>query len=201
MKPWMQLIVTRRGIVDINDITINDEVYTAKRRWRKVTAIKITKTNKLAKSTHSFFTPIGPKQSVLEYLNKTPYYVPRDKNCDNKNLNYWYTLGKKLSELNNLLESETFGIPINIILMDKKKCKAFLDGLFSGGLNYKNISKRARLGLSFMLKKQTWGYDYRSTYIVEKKNFTITTNPVIIKTLEVEEDNSYCVNGLYIYNK
>lgn len=201
MKKPIQLIVTRRGIIDIDEVTINDEVYTAKRRWRKVVSIETQSCNKFIKSTHSFLTPIGKKQSDIE-INKiqVPYYVPRDKNLDNKPLEYWFKIGKLLSSLDSVLYQSSFFIPINVILMDKTKCKSFLDGFFSNNVDITKLDKRARLGLSFMLKKQTKGYEYRSTYIVSKKNFTSNNNCLTIKTLSIDEDDSYCINGLYVFN-
>lgn len=202
MKKPTQLIVTRRGIVDIDDVTVNDEVYTAKRRWKKVISIESQISSKIVKSEYSFFTLIGNRQGVVSVDgNSVPYYIPRDKNLDLKNNDYWFKVGSSLSKMSSyLLYSDTFFIPINIILMDKIKCKSFLEGFFSNSLNIKNISKRAKLGLSFMLKKLTRGHDYRSTYLIKKRTFTLPNKKVIIKTLVIEEDNSYCVNGLYVYN-
>jgi len=201
MNKITQLIVTRRGIIDIDDVTINDEVYTAKRRWRKVIAIKTIMTEDFIKSDYSFLTPIGINQDpVVLHKNLTSYYVPRDKNSDNRSLNYWFLLGKKLSGLSNLLNSDTFSIPINIILMEKKKCKAFIEGFFSTNPNYKNISKRSKLGLSFMLKKLDWGYEYRSTFKIKYKKYKLKNKLYEMKYLEVEEDKSYCINGLYVIN-
>lgn len=197
-----QLIVTRRGIVDINDVTINDEVYTAKRRWRKVVAINVSVTNKFCKSDHSFLTPIGKNQApVIIHKNIVPYYVPRDKNVDRMDLDYWFTLGKNVGNLKDLLNVNSFFIPVNVFLMDRVKCKAFLLGFFSNEINLKEVNKRARLALSFMVKKLQKGYEYRSTSTATKKDFTKKGRYYTIKTLDVEEDNSYCINGLYVFNK
>lgn len=202
MRNLSQLIITRRGILDISEVTLNDEVYTAKRRWRKVTNILTVTTKKVSKSNYSFLTPIAYSQTTVTLAkNTTPYYIPRDRNADKKTIDYWFTLGKNLSNLGNLLSSETFSIPINIILMDKIKCKAFLEGFFSNNIKLKQINKRARLALSFMIKKLDRGYEYRSTFSTTKKDFTKKNGYYTIKILNVEEDESYCINGLYVKNK
>lgn len=197
-----QYVVTRRGIVDINDITISDEVYTAKRRWRKVLEIKEEVAIEVIKTDHSFYALLSGNQE-LALINKKdiPFFVPRDKNLDSKTLKYWFEIGSNLSKNEKFLFNELFHIPINVILMKKEKCRAFIDGFFSNNLNIRKLNKKVKLAILFMMKKFEKNHDYRSTYIAKKTHYQKLNTQQKIKTLVIDEDNSYCVNGLYILNR
>lgn len=191
-----QLVVTRRGIININEVTLNDEVYTAKRRWRKVVGIKEESTIKISKTTHSFHTPVGLSQYAIGG-KEAPFYIPRDKNSDTKPVKYWYDLGSRLSA-NPAIYTKSFFIPFSVLMLNSAKSKAFINGFFSNKVELSKLNRRSRLGLVFMCMKMSPHYDYRTTFSVKKSDFI--SKSFKFKVLEIDQDDSYCVNGLFVIN-
>jgi hypothetical protein len=204
-----QLIITRRGIVDISDVLIGDEVYTAKKRWRRVEAKAEIKTNWAFKHRYSLWTPVCPAHVTPprqpSYKNRSKLYplcVPSDVNLDNNPLSYWQSMGDALNKVTTSklsIYEANFKIPMPILTLNYKKIKAFLKGLFEGPnpIDMSRISMRARLGLSILSIKSNMLRNSKGMRYIDGGTFRkdVPHRTVILK---VAEDRSYCVNGTFV---
>lgn len=193
------LVLTKEGYKPIEEIKVGEEVFTHKRRWKRVTKVyKNEVHDKLIKITGK------PCKSIICTKNH-PFYIKRDEEIqwiEAKDLVLTDNLSTPLLSLGletTISENDLNGKISDFISQSGKlthtTLKMFLDGILDSRALY-NEAENFELDLldySVMTKeKMLWS----SIDAIEE----VSTEESYVFNLEVEEDNSYIVQNVAVHN-
>jgi hypothetical protein len=210
-----------RGLVNINDLTLSDSVFTIKGRWQEIDSFTHLPIEKWAKANESLSVPLASSQVV--YTNKilgNPKIVPpRDVNSDQKDTDFWFLVGflcKHIEELHNFqkdselytfvrrlgsIYSPSFNLPMNILTLPRSKLEALLNGLNITIEDTELFNKKTKLLLITILQRIK--VSFSSKYNIMLDSYEVkeaTTKDKYIRLLTLK-DGGYYLNGLFVVNE
>lgn len=193
------LVLTKEGYKPIEEIKVGEEVFTHKRRWKRVTKVyKNEVKDKLIKIT-------GKPCKSIKCTKNHPFYIKRDEEIqwiEAKDLVLTDNLSTPLLPLGletTISENDLNGKISNFISQSGKlthtTLKMFLDGILDSRALY-NEAENFELDLldySVMTKEEML---WSSIDAIEE----VSTEESYVFNLEVEEDNSYIVQNVAVHN-